>query len=147
MYIKKIKSINFVDGTETERPYYFNLSKAELMEMELSTDGGLKSYIERIVETKKTPELVALFKKLILMAYGERSDDGMRFIKTRPDGSRLADEFAQTDAYSELFMELATNEQAAIEFINGIIPAQLQAQLTAEQGSNPGHAYPAKVGQ
>lgn len=143
MYAKKIKSTNFIDGTEREQTYYFNLSKAELMEMELSTDGGLKSYIERIVEAKKTPELVALFKKLILMSYGERSDDGMRFIKTRPDGSKLSAEFEQTDAYSELFTELATNEQSAVDFINGIIPAQLQAQVAEEQG----HAYPAKVGQ
>lgn len=144
MYIKKIKSINFLDGSEVERPYYFNLSKAELMEMELSTDGGLKSYIEKIVETKKTPELVALFKKLILKSYGERSDDGMRFIKVDPVRGNLADEFEQTDAYSELFTELATNEQAAVEFINGIIPAQLQAQIAAEQ---QGHAYPATTGK
>lgn len=143
MYAKKIKSVNFMDGTEVEQTYYFNLSKAELMEMELSTDGGLKSYIERIVEAKKTPELVALFKKLILASYGERSADGMRFIKVDPVRGKLADEFEQTDAYSELFTELATNEQSAVEFINGIIPAQLQAQVAQEQG----HAYPAKVGQ
>lgn len=143
MYAKKIKSINFVDGSEVEKTYYFNLSKAELMEMELSIDGGLKSYIEKIVEAKKTPELVALFKKLILKSYGERSADGMRFVKVDPVRGNLADEFEQTDAYSELFTELATNEQSAIEFINGIIPAQLQAQVAADTG----HAYPAKVGQ
>ena len=143
MFAKKIKSINFVDGSEVEKTYYFNLSKAELMEMQLSTEGGLQAYIEKIVAEKKVPELMALFKKLILMSYGERSADGMRFVKVDPVRGKLADEFEQTDAYSELFTELATDEKAAAEFVNGIIPAQLQAQIAEEQG----HAYPANVGK
>lgn len=143
MYKKKITSTNFATGDTIEREYYFNLSKAELMEMELSTDGGLQSYIKRITEAKKTPELVALFKKLILKSYGERSDDGTRFIKEDPVRGELSKEFEQTDAYSELFTELATNEQAAVEFITGIIPAQLQSQLPAQTGN----AFPPKTGQ
>lgn len=141
MYQKKIKSINFNTGKEREQTYYFNLSKAELMEMELSVDGGLKEYVQKIVEAEKTPELVALFKKLILMSYGEKSDDGMRFVKLATDGHKLSDDFAQTDAYSELFTELATDSTAATEFINGILPAQLQEQAATQEG----HSYPPSI--
>jgi hypothetical protein len=144
MYMKKIKSLNFMTNQEVERTYYFNLTKAELAEMELSMEGGFKEYVQRIVEAQKTPEIAEVFKQLILKSYGERSDDGMRFIKKDPVRGRLSDEFEQTDAYSELFMELATDEKAATEFINGILPAGLQEE--AKRLQDQGHAYPPQVG-
>lgn len=143
MYAKKIKSTNFITGQEVERTYYFNLTKAELAEMELSMEGGFKEYVQRIVEAQKTVEIAEVFKKLILKAYGERSDDGMRFIKKDAVRGNLADEFEQTDAYSELFMELATNETAASEFINGILPAAVQEEVKRQQAQ--GNAYPPQI--
>lgn len=143
MYAKKIKSTNFITGQEVERTYYFNLTKAELAEMELSMEGGFKEYVQRIVEAQKTVEIADVFKKLILKAYGERSDDGMRFIKKDAIRGNLADEFEQTDAYSELFMELATDETAASEFINGILPAAVQEEVKRQQAQ--GNAYPPQI--
>ena len=143
MFTKKIKSINFMTGQEVERTYYFNLTKAELTEMELSMEGGFKEYVQRIVDAQKTPEIAEVFKKLILKSYGERSDDGMRFIKKDPVRGYLADEFEQTDAYSELFMELATDEKAATEFINGILPASIQEEVAKQQAQ--GNAYPPQI--
>lgn len=140
MYAKKIKFEDF-NGNQIERTFYFNLSKAELAEMQLSHEGGLQEYVKRIVEAQKTPEIAELFKKLILMAYGEKSDDGMRFIKKDPVRGRLADEFEQTDAYSELFMELAQNETAAAEFINNVIPASMQKEVATQQGN----AFPPQI--
>lgn len=142
MYAKKIKFTDF-NGNEREQTYYFNLTKAELTEMELSMEGGFKEYVQRIVEAQKTTEIAAIFKKLILKAYGEKSDDGMRFIKRDPVRGNLADEFEQTDAYSELFMELATNEGAATEFINKILPASIQEEVKKQQEN--GNAYPPQV--
>lgn len=142
MYAKKIASMNYNTGEKKERTYYFNLTKAELMEMQLSVDGGLQEYVQKIIETEKTPQLVELFKKLILMSYGEKSDDGMRFMKKAQDGHRLSDDFEQTDAYSELFTELATNSESATAFVNGILPSDI-----ADQVSNKaeGHAYPPQI--
>lgn len=140
MYSKKIAFTDF-DGNKREQTFYFNLSKAELTEMNLNKEGGIKAYVERIINANNVPELAELFKSLILMSYGEKSDDGMRFIKKHPARGRLADEFEQTDAYSELFMELATNDVAAAEFINGVIPSQLREQLP----SDAGHAYPPQI--
>lgn len=121
MYIKTIEYKDY-DGNMRKEDFYFNLSKAELMEMELSTDGGFDQWIRRIANAQNMPELIKLFKSLILMSYGEKSLDGKSFIKVDKDGRKLSDSFEQTAAYSVLFMELVTNTDAATEFINQIIP-------------------------
>ena len=123
------KTITYTDynGQERTENYYFNLSKAELMEMEMSTTGGWAAMMQGIIDAKDTPSLIKMFKELILKAYGEKSADGKRFVKV-DNGKRLADEFAQTEAYSQLFMELALDAKAASEFVTGIIPAELAAE-------------------
>lgn len=117
------KTINYVDydGNEREEDFYFNLTKAELMEMSLSTSGGLDKYIERITKAQDTAKLIELFKDIIIKSYGVKSDDGKRFIK-KPE---LTEEFTQTEAYSDLFTTLATDENEAAAFINGIMPKEL----------------------
>jgi len=122
MYIKTIEYKDY-SGNMRKEDFFFNLSKAEIMEMELSKDGGFDQWITRIANAQNTPELIKLFKELILMSYGERSLDGKSFIKKDPvTGKLLRDEFEQTAAYPVLFMELATNTEAATEFINKVIP-------------------------
>lgn len=123
------KTITYTDynGVERKEDFYFNLSKAEVMEMELSTTGGLAEMIKRIVAAQDQPAIIKVFKDLILKAYGEKSPDGKRFIKS----PELSDAFAQTEAYSQLFMELATNDDAAAKFINGIVPADMAQQIAS----------------
>lgn len=115
------KSITYTDynGVERTEDFYFNLSKAEVMEMELSTSGGLAEMITRIVAAQDAPAIIKVFKDLVLKSYGVKSPDGRRFEKS----DELRDEFAQTEAYSQLFMELATDADAAAKFVNGIVPA------------------------
>lgn len=127
MIAKTIKYKDF-NGVEREDKFYFNLSKAEITEMELSVDGGLGDRIKAIVEAKNTPEIIKIFKKLILESYGEKTADGKRFRKTDDNGQRLATAFSETEAYSNLFMELATDDKAAAEFVNGIIPADIDKE-------------------
>lgn len=117
------KTISYVDynGTKRTEDFYFNLTKAEISEMELEIPGGMSEMLKRITAAQDTPTLVKIFKDLILRSYGVKSDDGRRFIKSQ----QLKEEFSQTEAYSELFMELATNADAASAFINGIIPADI----------------------
>lgn len=116
--LKKIIKYTDYNGTEREEPFYFNLNKAEVAEMELEIKGGLSALITRIVETDDRPQLIAMFKKLILKSYGVKSDDGKRFKKSQ----EISDEFEQSEAYAELFMELASNTDAMSDFVNGIIP-------------------------
>ena len=120
------KTITYIDYNENERTedFYFNLTKAELMEMEMSTNGGMAEMIQRIVASQDAPAIIKIFKDLVLKAYGQKSLDGKRFIKN----DELREEFAQTEAYSQLFMELATDADAAAKFVNGIMPAGLEQQ-------------------
>jgi hypothetical protein len=115
------KSITYTDynGLERTEDFYFNLSKAEIMEMEMSKAGGFAESINRIVAAQDAPSIIKIFKDLILKAYGVKSDDGKRFVKSE----ELSVAFSQTEAYSKLFMELATDADAAAVFVNGIVPA------------------------
>lgn len=119
------KTITYTDfnGIERTEDFYFNLTKAEIAEMELEIPGGMTAMIERITKTQDTPSLIKLFKDLILRSYGKKSDDGRRFIKNQD----VIDEFKDSEAYSELFMELATNADAASAFVNGIVPKMPEA--------------------
>ena len=113
------KTITYEDynGVERTENFYFNLSKAEILEMEMCTAGGYAEMIQRIIDAKDQISIINIFKELILKAYGVKSEDGKRFIKSKD----ISDSFAQTEAYSILFMELATNDNAAAEFVNNII--------------------------
>ena len=121
------KNIKYTDynGVKREEAFLFNLSKAELMEMELGTTGGLAEMIKNIVAAKDMPSIVKIFKELVLKAYGEKSPDGKRFIKVDEKGNPLSIGFSQTEAYSNLFMELATDADAAVKFVRGIIPGDI----------------------
>ena len=123
------KTITYVDynGTERKEDFYFNLSKAEIMEMEMGTTGGMVEMINRIVAAQDAPAIIDVFKKMILKAYGEKSADGKRFIKSK----EISEAFSQTEAYSQLFMELATDADAASKFVNGIVPAAEPAAVPA----------------
>lgn len=122
------KDIKYTDynGVEREEKFLFNLSKAEVMEMELGTSGGLAEMIKNIVAAQDTPSIIKIFKELVLKAYGEKSPDGKRFIKVDEKGNPLSVAFSQTEAYSNLFMELATNSDAAAKFVRGIIPSDIE---------------------
>ena len=118
------RTITYTDYNDVERTedFYFNLSKAEIMEMEMSTTGGLAEMIQKIVAAQDVPAIIKVFKDLVLKAYGEKSADGKRFVKS----DEIKTAFSQTEAYSQLFMELATDAEAAAAFVNGIIPNDVQ---------------------
>lgn len=135
--LKKTMTYTDYNGVTRTEDFYFNLTQAEVAEMEMSVDGGLTQMINRITAAKEGRQIINLFKDFVLRAYGVKSDDGRRFIKNQ----EVRDAFAQTEAYSDLFMELATNSEFAAEFVAGVIPtpkdgpkqpiATGQAQLTS----------------
>lgn len=124
MIIKPITYETFDGDTITEE-FMFNLTKAEIMEMQVSKDGGLDRFLQRIVKENDARNLVGYFKELIRLSYGVKSDDGKRFIKN----DEIRDSFMQTNAYSELFMELAEDADKAAEFVNGIIPKKMLEEI------------------
>lgn len=133
MVVEKIKYTDF-NGLEREEEFMFNLTEAEITEMELTTDGGLSDSIKKIIAAQDTPEIIKVFKMLLLKSYGEKSADGRRFVKSE----KLSEEFSQTNAYSQLFMKLATDDKAAVAFINGIMPDSMQEKAAENnQGLTP----------
>lgn len=114
------KTINYTDYNDVDRTetFYFNLSKGELVELELSVNGGFTEMLDKIIQSQDSPEIMKWFKKIIMMSYGVKSDDGKRFIKS----DELSEAFVQTEAYSNLLMSFMEDASAAAEFINGIMP-------------------------
>jgi len=117
MLRKQITYTDYNDVLRTE-DFYFNLSKAEIADLELMTPGGLEYTIKKMIQTEDRPGLVTLFKKIILESYGEKSPDGKRFMKN----PELSKAFSETEAFVELYMELVTDAKAASAFINAIVP-------------------------
>jgi len=123
------KTITYTDynGTERTENYYFNLNKVEITEMELSVNGGLTGHIQAIIEAQDRKSLFDLFKEIILKAYGEKSVDGKRFVKSK----ELSEAFSQTEAFNELVMEIINDDKKAAAFIQGILPFR-EEDLTEE---------------
>lgn len=121
MLVKKIKYKDY-NGIEREEDFYFNLNKAEIFNLQFGrVKGGLDTYIKKMIEAEDVPSLINLFEDLVLSAYGEKSEDGKRFIKN----DMLREEFKQTEAYSELIMELVQDDKVASDFINALVPKDL----------------------
>ena len=119
--LKKLIKYTDYDGRERSENFYFYLSKAELVEMEMSEVGGMQKLIQLMIEKQDIPQIMKNMKMIIMKSYGEKSPDGRRFIKSEA----LSEAFSQTEAYSQLFMELATDENAAANFVNGIVPVDI----------------------
>lgn len=129
-----IKTINYTDynGNKRSEDHYFNLTEAEALELEMSTNGGFSERIKRIIAAQDTATLVKIFKDLIKLSYGRKSLDGRKFEKSE----EIFNEFKDTQAYSILFMELATDAKAATEFVNGIAPNKKSDATVAPVAGN-----------
>ena len=128
MYNKTVTYKDYKGNTRTE-DFYFDLNKAELVELELSTKGGLTVMMDRIIAAQDNATLFKIFKDLVSKSYGVLSDDGRKFVKNQ----EVLDDFMQTEAYSIIFSELATNAEAAAEFFNNVIPQNLAKELAEEE--------------
>ena len=126
--LKKTITYKDFNGVEHTEDFFFHLSEVELIELEVSEREGFGELLQRIIDEKDAKNLVGIFRKFILEAYGEKSEDGKRFIKS----DQLREEFSQTAAYPALYMELATNAQVAADFMTGILPAELATKLALE---------------
>ena len=120
MYKKTIKYVDY-DGNERTEDFYFNLTETEITELEFSEPGGMTAFIEKVVNTNEYTKMIPLWKKIILMSYGEKSPDGRRFIKS----DELSTAFSQTEAFNVMFMEFAQNAEAATDFVNAVLPKSI----------------------
>ena len=130
--LKKPITYEDFDGNEQTEVFYFHLSEHELIDMEVEHEKGFEAFIQKIIETKDRKGLIDLFKQIILLTYGVKSEDGKRFIKS----DELRTEFAQTAAYNALFLELATSDKAAAEFLKGVVPKKLGKEIDKAMSSS-----------
>lgn len=129
---KEVIAYTDYNGVERKETFYFNMNEAELIEMQYGAAGGLDQTIKKIISAQDQGALINIFKKLVLDAYGVKSDDGRRFIKEE-NGRRLSDDFKETPAYPILFMKLATDDEAAAKFVNEIIPAKVAEEVEKQR--------------
>lgn len=138
MRTEKIKFTDY-NGTEREETFYFNINKAELAQLEMSVEGGFVEMLTRLSEKQNIPEVQKIFMRMLTLAFGEKSADGRRFIKSE----EMTNEFTQTEAFVELYMKLCTDVPYAIKFIEDILPdikpedkAKLNKELADKYGVN-----------
>lgn len=130
MYIKKIKCKDY-NGNDYVETAYFQLNKAEVVKLQASEIGGMEQKIRRLIQVNDQPELMRMFEEMIDLSYGVKGADNRSFIK-RQDGKRLVDDWKQTEAYSEFFMQLLTDTDEVIRFVNGIMPSDMPKPTKAE---------------
>lgn len=129
------KTITYTDynGVERTEPFYFNLSQAELIDMQLGGKDGLYSNkLQKMIDNHDAAAIVATIKEFVLKSYGEKTDDGKRFIKS----PEISEAFMQTEAYSQLITELLSDDAKSSEFILGIMPQALREAAVAEMNKN-----------
>lgn len=134
--LKKTHTYIDFDGDERTEDFYFNLTEAELTELEYSMNGGLSQLLEKIIKENDQKQIIEYFKKIVIMAHGVKSFDGRQFVKN----DKVREEFVSTVAYSDIFMELAHDANKAAEFVNGIMPknkTKTQQSFTALPGKAP----------
>ena len=124
MLRKEVKYKDF-DGNDRKDVLWFHLNEVEITEMDLETSGGLVKYMESIIDTNDVNQLIAIFKDLLIRSYGERSMDGKHFYKD----DKIRNEFVSSAAYPVLYMEMVSDADKAVEFINGIVPSNIREQM------------------
>lgn len=129
------REINYEDynGNQVTGIFYFNISQVELIKLEVEYEQGFGAMIQNVIDTNDKKTLIKQFQDIVLLAYGQKSEDGKRFIKS----DKLREEFSQTAAYNVLFMELATDDGAAATFIKGVIPKNMTAEFDKAVKTSP----------
>lgn len=133
--IKKTVTYTDYNGEERTETFYFHYTEAEILDMEMSEEGSFADRIQRIIDAKDKTALMKLVKKFVIDAYGVKSEDGKRFMKN--DEVKAA--FVECPAYSDIFMDMVTDDELAAEFVNGVIPGTMKdrvAKLTIKKSDN-----------
>lgn len=125
MLIKKITYTDY-NGEERTEDFYFSLNKAEILRMDMSKRGGMEEYLKRMIAENDPEKLTIMFEELILSSYGIKSEDGKKFMKSK----EISEDFKNTAAYAELFFELASDTNAVTNFLVGMLPADLAAEVS-----------------
>lgn len=139
--IKKTIKYEDFNGNTVEEDFYFHISKADLLEMEVGVEGGLSELLKKVAASENPKEILAHYKEIVLSSVGRKSEDGKRFVKTQ----EIRDEFAQSEAYSELLIELATDAEASAAWVRGVLPGNISIEEATEGKKMPSDRQPKKT--
>lgn len=117
------------DGKPKKDTYWFNLTEAELYEIDLSSVRGFTAQMNQLLKEERTKEIVDAFKGIILGAVGVISADGRKFIKSE----EIKEDFYRSKAYSILFVELVSSGEKVAEFLKGAIPDEIRMKMEADE--------------
>lgn len=131
--LKKTITFEDLDGNQVTEDFYFNINKTELIQMQLSVEGGMEARLSQIVASQDGKRIMEIVDDILRQAYGVRSDDNRRFLKS----DELFEDFKQTDAYNVLFLELCTDAGASAAFMNALMPKDLAAEVEAKLMTKP----------
>lgn len=133
MIKKTIEYTDFNDNVRKE-DFYFNLTKDELIQLGVKYPGGMEYKINQLIKTDNSSEVYDIFRTIVLESYGEKSEDGKRFVKSE----EMATAFSQTNAFSELIMELMNDAEQGAKFIEGLLPKDILEAVKMEERLNAG---------
>lgn len=125
--IKKTITFEDFNGNQITEDFYFNLTVDEILSMEYSEKGGLSEHVKSIIASNDNAQIYLKFKDIILAAYGEKSEDGLRFVKN----DKIKEEFSQTNAFSELLFNFMKNPDEAATFVNALVPQDKISELVS----------------
>jgi hypothetical protein len=128
MLKKPIKYKDF-DEQDVEEEFYFNISEAEVIELEHEHKGGMSGWLEELVKIEDNRQMFAELKKIILLSYGEKSPDGKQFLKKDSEGRPLSAQFEQSAAYNALMFEIFSDEGNAAAFLTGVFPERVRKEM------------------
>lgn len=141
--LKKTITYDDFNGVSCTEDFFFNLTEAEITQLQLSENGGYTEWVKSIANARDNKTLAKIFKDIIMLSYGEKSTDGKFFRKTDKDSYNLVNDFVQTEAFSKLYMELITDPDKAAEFMNGIMPESLKAAMAEQKAIEDKQNHPA----
>lgn len=130
MFSKEFEYTGY-DGKPKKDTYWFNLSEAELYEIDLSSIRGFTGEMNKLLKEERTKEIVDAFKNIILGAVGVVSADGRKFLKSE----EIKEDFYRSKAYSQLFVELVSSGEKVAEFLRGAIPEEIRQRMEADEAA------------
>lgn len=133
--IKRTVTYEDFNGVTHTEDLYFNLTKTEmskivLEEAKFDPDGNqdeesMNAFSDRLREIGRSGDgkkIIDMFEWLLKISYGEKSEDGRRFVKN----DEVYEDWRYSASYDQFWQDLMLSETGdMVEFINGIIPADL----------------------
>ena len=143
MFTHTVEYVDF-NGNSREEKLHFHLSLPEVTRIEAEIGKSLEDHIKELTTNNRLKDLLDFLEKMLLTAYGEKTEDGKSFRKN----AEIRDMFEHSQAYAEIFEQVLTNHGLARKFgeqvadngkarRNQVAPKVVSRPEPAEEQYNP----------